>query len=304
MKFPKSMHADGWAQHFEESSVSARAPRKAYPPAGLRPGARPVSAHTPLHPEFPQGEAAPVRPATVPALQSRASSDRRWMVGAGVAVLLVGTAVLLSGQTAPARSAGPVVISRVTPSPEDAQLRAAPPGAGSASAGSDERQQPGEPSAHAPAQMASEMPERALGQAGSPMAEATFDRPAPVVRMPAQATQVLARTAEPPVLPVPQPAAAPASPEAVPEAVAMPTSPALTAVPEKEDAGITAQVRRALAADAALAVLPIAVSTDHGLVRLEGQAPDALTRERASVVAAAADGVKGVDNRLTLPPTA
>ncbi len=46
----------------------------------------------------------------------------------------------------------------------------------------------------------------------------------------------------------------------------------------------------------------IAVSTDHGVVKLEGQAPDAPTRARATVVAASAAGVKAVDNRLTLPP--
>jgi len=40
------------------------------------------------------------------------------------------------------------------------------------------------------------------------------------------------------------------------------------------------------------------------VVRLEGQAPDATTREHAAVVAASAAGVRAVDNRLTLPPAA
>jgi osmotically-inducible protein OsmY len=61
-------------------------------------------------------------------------------------------------------------------------------------------------------------------------------------------------------------------------------------------------VRLALSADSTLAAVPIAVTTDQGVVKLEGQAPDAPTRERATVVAASAAGVKAVDNRLTLPP--
>lgn len=69
-----------------------------------------------------------------------------------------------------------------------------------------------------------------------------------------------------------------------------------------EDSGITVNVKMALSADAQLASVPIAVSTDHGVVKLEGQAPDAQARERATVVAASTTGVKAVDNRLTLPP--
>jgi osmotically-inducible protein OsmY len=67
------------------------------------------------------------------------------------------------------------------------------------------------------------------------------------------------------------------------------------------DTGITVKVREALASDATLAAVPIAVSTDHGVVKLEGQAPDAQAKARATVVAAATSGVRGVDNRLTLP---
>jgi len=71
-----------------------------------------------------------------------------------------------------------------------------------------------------------------------------------------------------------------------------------------EDAGITGKVKTALATDAMLSAAPIAVSTDHGVVKLEGQVPDTQARERATVVAAATAGVKAVDNRLTLPPVA
>lgn len=141
--------------------------------------------------------------------------------------------------------------------------------------------------------------------------------PAPVVTTPAPvATPPQAQPTLPPV------AAAPAVPQtvtpAVPPAVAPPATvppeatPAVPpvaqqtppATPDPEDTGITVKVRMALAADAALAAVPIAVSTDHGVVKLEGQAPDAQVRERATVVAASTTGVKGVDNRLTLPPVA
>lgn len=86
------------------------------------------------------------------------------------------------------------------------------------------------------------------------------------------------------------------------QAQAQPVQPQPPAQPLPEDSGITAQVRMALAADASLAAVPIAVSTDHGVVKLEGQAPDPQTRQRATVVASSAAGVKAVDNRLTLPP--
>ena len=71
-----------------------------------------------------------------------------------------------------------------------------------------------------------------------------------------------------------------------------------------EDSGITVKVKMALSADAQLSAAPIVVSTDHGVVKLEGQAPDAQAREHATVIAANTVGVKAVDNRLTLPPVA
>jgi BON domain len=70
------------------------------------------------------------------------------------------------------------------------------------------------------------------------------------------------------------------------------------------DAGITAAVRAALAADPTLAALPIAVNTQDGVVTLSGPAPDEPTRERAAVVAGAPEGVRGVDNRLLVLPAA
>lgn len=67
------------------------------------------------------------------------------------------------------------------------------------------------------------------------------------------------------------------------------------------DAGISLKVKTALAADPALSASRINVDTIGGIVRLEGPAPDAKARERASVLAGAPRGVRGVDNQLTLP---
>ncbi|MBL8279840.1 MAG: BON domain-containing protein [Pelomonas sp.] len=105
----------------------------------------------------------------------------------------------------------------------------------------------------------------------------------------------------PPVTPsTPPVATAPLTPPVVAQQAPAPAP----ATPDPADTSITVQVRQALAADATLATVPIAVSTDHGVVKLEGQAPDAQARERATVVAANTSGVKAVDNRLTLPPVA
>lgn len=68
-----------------------------------------------------------------------------------------------------------------------------------------------------------------------------------------------------------------------------------------DDAGITAKIKAALAVDPALSAARIDVQTEQGVVRLAGPAPDAAARERASVLAAAPEGVRAVDNRLTLP---
>lgn len=67
-----------------------------------------------------------------------------------------------------------------------------------------------------------------------------------------------------------------------------------------DDAGITAAVKAALAADPALSALKINVDTSNGVVRLTGPAPDTQARDRASVLAAAPKGVRSVDNLLKL----
>ncbi len=127
--------------------------------------------------------------------------------------------------------------------------------------------------------------------APTPMAAApTASAPAEVIPPVATVTPETAAPITPPVTPP----IAQAQPPVQPQAPAV----------NPEDTGITMNVRQALAADTALAAVPIAVTTDHGVVKLEGQAPDVQARERATVVAAATTGVKAVDNRLTVPPVA
>lgn len=66
------------------------------------------------------------------------------------------------------------------------------------------------------------------------------------------------------------------------------------------DAGITAAVKAALATDPSLSALHIDVSTQSGVVTLEGPAPDEKARERATTLASAPQGVQRVDNRLVV----
>lgn len=68
-----------------------------------------------------------------------------------------------------------------------------------------------------------------------------------------------------------------------------------------DDSAISLKVKTALAADPALSAARIEVSTEQGVVRLEGPAPDVAARARASVLAGAPQGVRAVDNRLALP---
>lgn len=66
------------------------------------------------------------------------------------------------------------------------------------------------------------------------------------------------------------------------------------------DMAITAKVNAALAADEKLSALKINVDTEGGRVALKGTAPDADSRDRATTLAAAVDGVVAVDNRLVV----
>ena len=64
------------------------------------------------------------------------------------------------------------------------------------------------------------------------------------------------------------------------------------------DAMITTKINAALAADDQLKATKIDVDTRDGHVVLSGAAPDAGSRERATSLARAVDGVVAVDNRL------
>ena len=66
------------------------------------------------------------------------------------------------------------------------------------------------------------------------------------------------------------------------------------------DAMITTKVNAALVADDKLRATKIDVDTSNGRVVLNGAAPDAASRERATSLARAVDGVVSVDNRLTV----
>ena len=67
-----------------------------------------------------------------------------------------------------------------------------------------------------------------------------------------------------------------------------------------EDVKITASIKTELAKDPSLSALRIDVDTRDGLVSLHGTAPDSVSRERATRVAAAVKGVLGVDNKLVV----
>lgn len=78
-----------------------------------------------------------------------------------------------------------------------------------------------------------------------------------------------------------------------------PTGPASEAQARAaSDMGITAKVNAALVADDQLKATQINVDTRDGQVTLSGQAPDTASRERATTLAAAVDGVKQVNNQL------
>lgn len=68
------------------------------------------------------------------------------------------------------------------------------------------------------------------------------------------------------------------------------------------DATITTKINVALVADDQLKARNINVDTKDGKVVLTGTAPDAGSRDRATAMAKAVDGVVAVDNRLTVQP--
>lgn len=334
MKFPKSVHPEGWLDHIDTNSSGATPTAR---PAGtlLKPrmprsaGAK-IRATDPLGYVSPEPMAASVPPIHASASPATAASGanpaRRsgnampWVLGVGAGVVLIGVAATMSRQftTDEAPALPPTVVGEVTPpaviasSPEDTLLAEAPPAAGTVTpeAAPAAPVEPATPVAAAPkvaeAPKAVETPKpvEAPKLAQAPKVEA----PAPVTRTLTPPPETLAQAAPPPVTLQPTPVAPVVVPPATeaqpvqPPVLAQQTPPVTPPVVNPEDTGITIKVREALATDSTLAVVPIAVSTDHGVVKLEGQAPDAQTKERATVVAAATSGVRGVDNRLTLPP--
>jgi len=67
-----------------------------------------------------------------------------------------------------------------------------------------------------------------------------------------------------------------------------------------DDSAITAQITTRLARDADLSAIKIDVDTKDGAVILRGPAPTDAARQRASELARGVDGVRSVDNQLTV----
>ncbi len=66
------------------------------------------------------------------------------------------------------------------------------------------------------------------------------------------------------------------------------------------DLSLTANANAELARDAELGSLEITVETRDGKVALNGKVPSSKARKRAAEIVGAIDGVRGVDNHLTL----
>lgn len=66
------------------------------------------------------------------------------------------------------------------------------------------------------------------------------------------------------------------------------------------DASVVSAIKYRFAADPALAQLAIGVTSSAGKVTLSGSVPTYAARESAEKLAIAAEGVKAVDNRITV----
>jgi hyperosmotically inducible protein len=87
------------------------------------------------------------------------------------------------------------------------------------------------------------------------------------------------------------------------KAESMTADAASTEVTDKvKDAAITTAINAELAKDKDLSALKIDVDTQDARVRLNGTAPDAAARDRATALARAVDGVVAVDNQLVVSP--
>lgn len=102
---------------------------------------------------------------------------------------------------------------------------------------------------------------------------------------------------------MPDPQAAATSRGDQPQAEAAPRSTAGAGARPAEamdDAGITRTITAQLARDAALDPGKIDIDTSMGRVVLRGSAPDADAKERAKRIAQSVEGVKAVDNYLSV----
>lgn len=98
------------------------------------------------------------------------------------------------------------------------------------------------------------------------------------------------------------------SPIASPPATSPATPPATARAPETgrgvgqtlDDAGITAKVKTALAAEKDVSAMAINVDTMQGKVTLTGRVSSQTEADRAVQVARGIEGVKSVDSRLTV----
>lgn len=88
--------------------------------------------------------------------------------------------------------------------------------------------------------------------------------------------------------------------EAVAQAEAGAARTASQAAQATTDLSITAKVNAALVADDKLKATQINVDTREGMVTLTGKAPDSQSRERATTLASAVEGVKHVNNQLVV----
>lgn len=79
---------------------------------------------------------------------------------------------------------------------------------------------------------------------------------------------------------------------------------ALTAACGQTDMGITTAVKAKLAADDTVKAYEINVTTQEGVVTLEGTVETSSARDRAVMLARETDGVREVNNRLTVGDTA
>lgn len=344
MKFPKSVHAEGWAGHIDTTpgALSKASEVPLTPSLSTTPPAAPRVAAAAPHLARTTADPAQRRVVAVPPQRQNPLS---WMIAAGAGAAIVAAGAIWSmsrpseSPVTPAAvatgSAGPqAVVADATPVPDTVPAAAAAVAAQTTLAAATPAAVEPAPARPAPsltmAKPATDTPQ--LAQVAVPVPRPDLmlranPRSAALQPLPAQqAPTTVAAAPVAPVAPVAPPltiepgsapltlpptAAGPAAvtlplAQAAPDAAAAPAEAmpplAQATPPAAEDAGITVQVRSALASDVTLAAVPIVVSTAQGVVRLEGQAPDAPTRERATVVASSATGVKAVDNRLTLPP--